>query len=200
MAHAVSDDPEFEALLKFLKEQRGFDFTGYKRASLIRRVRRRMDAIGVDSFGAYYDHLELHPDEFTALFNTVLINVTSFFRDADAWTYLREHIVPGLVDGGGEPIRVWSAGCASGEEAYSLAMAMADVMGIDGFRERVKIYATDVDEEALTQARQASFADRELDGVPEEYMDKYFETLGQRRVVRGELRRSVIFGRNDLVQ
>src|SRR5262245_12341535 len=117
----TNSDPEFEALLNFLKEQRGFDFTGYKRASLMRRVRRQMDQIGISDYSDYYDYLELHPDEFTGLFNTVLINVTGFFRDPDAWEYLSSSVLPELVARrDNEPIRIWSAGCASGQEAYSL--------------------------------------------------------------------------------
>ncbi|MFC7496118.1 MULTISPECIES: CheR family methyltransferase [unclassified Nocardioides] len=195
------NDEDFEALLRYIKEQRGFDFTGYKRASLQRRVQRRMEAISVTQYDEYLDHLTVHPDEFTQLFNTILINVTGFFRDPDAWTYLREELLPSILRRReGQPIRVWSAGCASGEEAYTLAMLLAELLGVDEFRERVKIYATDVDEEALTQARQASYTERELEAVPEDLRGKYFEPVGNRFVFRKELRRSVIFGRNDLVQ
>jgi two-component system CheB/CheR fusion protein len=95
---------------------------------------------------------------------------------------------------------VWSAGCASGEEAYTVAIVLAELLGPDEFRERVKIYATDVDEEALAQARQAAFSDQATKGVPDELREKYFEKQGQRHVFRTDLRRSVIFGRNDLVQ
>src|SRR3712207_2292381 len=83
-------DPAFEALLVFLRERRGFDFTGYKRPSLMRRVRRRMSEVGIESTADYQDFLEVHPEEFAPLFNTVLINVTSFFRDRPAWEFLRE--------------------------------------------------------------------------------------------------------------
>nr|WP_296067962.1 CheR family methyltransferase [uncultured Actinoplanes sp.] len=198
----TSDDPQFEALLVYLKESRGFDFTGYKRASLMRRVGRRMAQVEVQSYGDYLDYLEVHPEEFTALFNTILINVTGFFRDADAWAYLREKVVPQLLadKGDGAPIRAWSAGCASGEEAYTVAMVLAEEIGMEQFRERVKIYATDVDEEALTEARLASYTDRQLAGVPEELVQRYFELVGGRHVFRKDLRRSVIFGRNDLMQ
>ena len=99
-----------------------------------------------------------------------------------------------------QPLRVWSAGCASGEEAYTLAMVLAEMLGPTEFRDRVKIYATDVDEEALTQARQASYTEREVRGVPPELLERYFEPTGGRYVFRKDLRRSVIFGRNDLVQ
>jgi two-component system, chemotaxis family, CheB/CheR fusion protein len=195
------NDEDFEALLRHIKEERGFDFTGYKRASLQRRVQRRMEAIGLHGFEEYLDHLLVHPDEFTQLFNTILINVTGFFRDPDAWSYLADELLPTILRRReGQPIRVWSAGCASGEEAYTLAMLLAEQLGIEEFRDRVKIYATDVDEEALTQARQASYTERELEAVPAELREKYFDALGGRFVFRKELRRSVIFGRNDLIQ
>jgi len=196
------DDPEFEALLEFLKDSRGFDFTGYKRSSLMRRVQRRMQQVGIEHYADYLDYLQLHQDEFTALFNTILINVTAFFRDADAWTHLREDALPALVAARkpSDPIRVWTAGCASGEEAYTAAIVLAELLGPDEFRERVKIYATDVDEESLTEARHASYTEAQLKSVPDDLRDRYFEPVAQRFVFRGDLRRSVIFGRNDLVQ
>ena len=151
-------DPSFERLLYYLKESRAFDFTGYKRASLMRRVKHQMRQSGVDTFDDYFDYLQVHPDEFTSLFNTILINVTGFFRDAEAWDYLATRAIPALLaDVGSAPLRVWSAGCASGQEAYSLAMVLAEHLGIEEFRSRVKVYATDVDEEALAVARQAIY-------------------------------------------
>jgi two-component system CheB/CheR fusion protein len=195
-------DPQFEALLVHLKETRGFDFTGYKRSSLMRRVSRRMDQVGATDYGEYLDVLQANADEFTALFNTILINVTGFFRDQEPWDYLRTEALPKLVQDRptGSPIRVWSAGCASGEEAYTLAMVFAELLGVEEFRRRVKIYATDVDEEGLNQARHASYGERDVRAVPQHLLEKYFETVGNRYVFRKDLRRSVIFGRNDLVQ
>ena len=193
-------DPDLEGLLVYLRERRGFDFTGYKRPSLSRRIRRRMAEVGVVSFGEYQDFLEVHPDEFTPLFNTILINVTSFFRDTAAWDHLRETLLPGLLAGAGPVIRVWSAGCASGQEAYSLAILLADALGADEFRERVKIYATDVDEEALSHARQAVYTEREMAGLSPAQVEEYFTPENGRFAFRKDLRRSVIFGRNDLVQ
>ena len=141
-------DSAFEALLDFLKRSRGFDFTGYKRTSLERRFRRRMDAIECGSYGDYLDFLEVHPEEYEELFNTLLINVTEFFRDPPAWEHLRDEVLPELLQAkeDDEPIRVWSAGCASGQEAYTIAMVLAEQLGEEAYRERVKIYATDIDE------------------------------------------------------
>ncbi|GGU33674.1 CheR family methyltransferase [Lentzea flava] len=195
-------DQDFEEVLQYLKESRGFDFTGYKRTSLMRRVRHRMSQIGVDDYTDYIDQLQVNADEFSVLFNTILINVTAFFRDQEAWTYLREEVIPTLLAerGPDDPIRVWSAGCASGEEAYSLAIALAEAMGPERFRQQVKIYATDVDDEALSHARHASYAERDLQSMPPELATKYFEQQNGRYSFRKDLRRSVIFGRNDLVQ
>ncbi len=194
-------DPTFERLLTFLKESRGFDFTGYKRASLMRRVRHQMRQVGVDSFEEYLDVLQVHPEEFTTLFNTILINVTGFFRDPASWRHLENVIVPELIGRSDhDHIRVWSAGCASGEEAYSLAMVFAEHLGVEQFRDRVKIYATDIDEDALAVARQAVYGERELRDVPIGHRDKYFDVQGNRFSFRKDLRRSVIFGRNDLIQ
>jgi two-component system CheB/CheR fusion protein len=194
-------DSAFEALLDFLKRSRGFDFGGYKRTSLERRFKRRMDAIGCKSYGDYLDYLEVHPEEYEQLFDTLLINVTEFFRDVAAWEHLRDDVLPPLLaaKGADEPIRVWSAGCASGEEAYTVAMVLAELLGEGAYRERVKIYATDVDEGALTTARHAIYTSKQLEAVPEELRTRYFEHADQRMAFRKDLRRTVIFGRNNLV-
>ncbi len=191
-----------EALLEYLKHRRGFDFTCYKRASLERRIRKRMDTVEIATFANYQDYLEVHPTEFANLFNTILINVTSFFRDEAAWEYLAAEIIPRIIQekAADEPIRIWCAGCASGEEAYTLAMLWAEALGIDEFRQRVKIYATDVDEEALAQARHASYHGDDLKAIPPALREKYFELQGNRYLFRLDLRRVVIFGRNDLTQ
>jgi len=197
----AQSEPEFEALLAHLKQSRGTDFTGYKRSTLQRRFRKRMDEAGVDAYAAYAVHLDAHPDEFTALFNTILINVTSFFRDPEAWEALSREVLAPLAGRKAphEAIRVWSAGCASGEEAYTLVMALAEVLGAEAVRERVKVYATDLDDEALAHARQAVYAAAAVEAVPEALRSKYFEPVpGGRFAFRADLRRPVIFGRHDL--
>jgi len=197
-----SDDARFEALLDYLKGTRGFDFTAYKRSSLMRRIQKRLQAIGIESYDAYQAYLEAHPDEFGLLFNTILINVTSFFRDPEAWVYLTSQIVPHILSGSrpDSAIRVWSTGCASGEEAYTLAMVLAEQLGIEAFRRRVKIYASDVDEDALMQARHATYTASQVGDVPPELLSKYFERIDDRYLFHKDIRRSIIFGRHDLVQ
>jgi len=196
-------DQDFEALLEYLRDSRNFDFTGYKRSTLMRRVSKRMDAIGIDSYPAYLDHLQVHPDEFRELFDYILINVTSFFRDDGIWEFLRTDVIPAIVASKGrtEVIRVWDAGCASGEEAYTLAILLAEAMGKQPFVERVKIYATDADDAALEQARQGRYTAKQVEPVPEELVARYFTpTADGGFVFDKDLRRVVIFGRHDLVQ
>jgi two-component system CheB/CheR fusion protein len=193
---------DLEALLDYLKDTRGFDLTAYKRSSLTRRILKRMQMVSTPSFNDYVDYLEVHPEEFALLFNTILINVTSFFRDSSTWEYLGQEIAPRILlntvpDG---LIRVWCAGAASGEEPYSLAILLAEQLGVEAFRARVKIYATDVDEEALSQARQGSYTAKDVDEVPADLRERYFDRVGTHYVFHKELRRSVIFGRHDLIQ
>ena len=192
----------YHSLLLFLRDHRGFDFTGYKEASLRRRINKRMHDVGVDGYAAYEEMLETHPDEVVYLFNTILINVTSFFRDPEAWEYLADNVLPRLVakrDGEWQ-VRAWSAGCATGEEAYSLAMLLAEAMGRDEFRARCKVYATDVDEDALAFARHAKYSRQAVEAVPAGLRKKYFGEVGGAYLFSPELRRSVVFGRLDLVQ
>jgi len=194
-------EEDFRALLEFIHDARGFDFSGYKRSSLARRLHKRMAEVGVDRYAEYQDYLEANPHEFAALFDTILINVTSFFRDKPAWDYVRDEVVPTLAgDDGSKVVRVWCAGCATGEEAYTIAIVLAEVLGEDAFRERVKIYATDADEGALNIARQAVYGRDAIAGVPPELLERYFDVTPQGHAFRTDLRRAIIFGRNDLVQ
>lgn len=192
----------FEALLDYLRVSHGFDFTGYKRSSLMRRVQHRMQMIQVESYSDYGDYLKEHPEEFIPLFNTIEINVTSFFRDAEAWDYVAESIIPRIIalKCESEPIRFWSAGCASGEETYTLAIVLAEALGVDQFRKRVKIYSTDVDKEALNQARLGSYDSSQVVGIPPTLLERYFERADERYIFRKDLRRSIIFSRHNLIQ
>jgi two-component system CheB/CheR fusion protein len=198
----AADTAGLESLLGYLKANRGFDFSGYKRSSLERRIRKRMREVGVESYEDYQDHLEVTPDEYTDLFNTILINVTGFYRDQPAWDYVANKVVPEILEAveDSQPIRAWSAACASGEEAYTIAMVLAEALGEEEFRRRVKIYATDVDDAALARGRQAAYARDALKPLPERFRGRYFEGAPGGYTFRSDLRRSVIFGRNDMVQ
>jgi two-component system CheB/CheR fusion protein len=199
---AAPPPPEFLPLLNYLKRARGFDFTNYKPTGLARRFQKRMQLLNIDGYPNYMDYLEVHPEEFEHLFNTILINVTGFFRDPAAWEYVADTIIPAILNQkrDGQPIRCWSAACASGEEAYTLAMLMAEALGHDVFCDRVKIYATDVDDQALNQARMGSYSEQDVAAIEPHLVEKYFEKQAGRYVFDKDMRRCVIFGRHDLFE
>ena len=187
-------------LVRELAEERGVDFRGYKPASLERRIRRRMQQLDIESFQEYGDFIRRKPSETTELLNTVLINVTRFFRDPQAWEVLREEVLPVLFKGRGpgSSFRVWCAGCASGEEPYSVAILLAELLGAKLKEYEIKIYGTDHDENALSIARRAEYSPEAARGVSPEIKAKYFAGENTVRVVR-EVRRMVIFGRSNLL-
>jgi two-component system CheB/CheR fusion protein len=197
------DYGDLAALLDYLHERRNFDFRGYKRGSLSRRILKRMQTVGIDDFQRYTEVLEANPGEFSELFNTILINVTSLARDREAWEVLADSIIPAIIESKPpeEPARIWSAGCASGQEAYTLAVLFAEALGEDRFRRSVKIYATDVDSDALMTARHGRYRTADLlEAFGEERTNRFFEIDGTEGVFRADLRRALIFGRHDLVQ
>lgn len=187
-------------LLQQLAEERKFDLRGYKLTSLERRFRHRMFQLKLGSFSQYAEYIRRHPNEVNDLLNTVLINVTQFFRDPQAWEALRTDVLPNLTAElkPGDSFRAWSAGCASGEEAYSMAILLAEHLG-DGAKDYdVKIYATDVDDEALNLARHGEYAVDKLRHVRPEWREKYFSLQAKTARIGREIRRMVIFGGSNL--
>jgi two-component system CheB/CheR fusion protein len=188
-------------LLQELAEQRNFDFRGYKKTTLERRFRRRMFQLSLGDYAGYGEYIRKHPDEINELLNTLLINVTEFFRDPPAWEILRHEILPPVLKRvkPGHSFRAWSAGCASGEEPYSVAMLLAEHFGSRIQDYDVKIYATDIDADALNTARRGEYSLDAARRVSPEWREKYFHGKGLLRVNR-EVRRLVIFGRSNLAQ
>ena len=195
------NEVDLRELLEELAEQRGFDFRGYKRTTLERRFRRRMFQLNIGSYTEYADYLRKHSDEINQLLSTILINVTEFFRDPPAWEILRHEILPPMIKQlkPGASFRAWSAGCASGEEAYSIAMILAELFGPRIVDFDVKIYATDVDDEELVTARRGEYSADAVKRIRSEWRDKYFHGKGVLRVNR-DIRKLVIFGRSNLAQ
>ncbi len=186
-------------LLQELAAQRSFDLRGYKISSLERRFKHRMFELKIGTYAEYADYIRRQHDEVTYLLASVLINVTEFFRDPPAWEVLRNDVLPSLTASlkPGQSLRAWSAGCASGEEAYSLAILLAEHLG-DKIKDLdVRVYATDIDEEALNVARRGEYAAEKLRQIRPEWRAKYFTGEKICRVTR-DLRRLLIFGRSNL--
>ncbi len=195
-------DTGFETQLYLIDRIWGSDFSAYNWSTVIPKVLMRMRANSIESLEEYMNHLSTHSDEFALLSNAILVHITAFFRDAREWDALSEEVLPRITSGNrpNEPIRVWSAGCSSGEEVYTLAIVLAEALGMDAFRKNVRIFATDVDRQALAQGRRATYSEKAVAAIPEELRSKYFNKVINGYVVRSELRDRVVFARHDLLQ
>jgi two-component system CheB/CheR fusion protein len=192
---------DLEEILRKIRDARNFDFREYKRPTLLRRIQRRMQDRGKRTLTEYSRLLDRDPSEFDALLNSMFIKVTSFFRDPDVWEELSAKAIPQMLSekAPGEEIRVWLAGCATGEEAFSAAIVLAEAMGASFANQEVKIFGTDVDEKAIGYARKGHYTKEQVASVPARFLADWFVEEGDGYAVRKELRRCVVFGINNLV-
>lgn len=185
-----------------LRTRTGRDFRGYRKPTLLRRIQRRMGVAGVIHLGEYAQFLREQRDEAQALANDLMINVTGFFRDPDAWEALRAGAIAPLVEDRppGQPIRAWVAACASGEEAYSLAILIAEECHRAGKSREVKIFATDTADKSLALARAGIYpAGIEGDIAPER-LDRFFDKDDHTYRIKKEIREMVVFAPQNLLQ
>ncbi|MCA1726075.1 MAG: PAS domain S-box protein, partial [Thermomicrobia bacterium] len=201
---AVGPPTEERALRTFLEQVRarsGIDFSGYKMPTITRRLQRRMLATGATRLTDYIRFLGTNSDEYQRLISSFLIKVTEFFRDADLFTYLRDHVLPSFIAearAGDHELRLWSAGCATGEEAYSLAILVADLLGDELPQFNVRIFATDLDNEAITFARRGLYPAAALVHLQPEMIERYFTPLNGYFEVKKPIRALTVFGQHNL--
>jgi two-component system CheB/CheR fusion protein len=199
----ASDQSQLRSFLDGLRDDSGIDFSAYKEPTIQRRLQRRLLATNQSSIAGYIRYVREHPEERRRLINSFLIKVTEFFRDPDVFHYLRTQVLPEMIGDaarrGGE-LRIWSAGCATGEEAYSLAMTVSDMMSEMGVDLHVRIFATDLDDEAVAYARRGIYPARALSALPPDMLARHFSEYGDDYEVRKPLRSLIVFGEHDLGQ
>ncbi|MGX9115370.1 CheR family methyltransferase [Mesorhizobium sp. BHbsci] len=180
----------------------GHDFSGYKTKTFLRRIRRRMQVGQLQSITVYVERLKKDPREVMDLFRDLLINVTDFFRDPDAFKLLEEKVIPRLFEGKtpSDAIRVWVPGCATGEEVFSIGMLMREHLEQLPVKPRVQIFATDIDEPALAVARAARYPEALLQGLSPERKQRFFSRDGESYVLSNEVRELCIFSPHSLVR
>jgi len=185
-----------------LRHQLGHDFTQYKRNTMLRRVQRRMQVVGAQTGAAYLERLRGNKIEAELLFRDLLINVTCFFRDAEAFDVLRKRVIPELLKdkGAGDTVRIWTPGCSSGEEAYSIAILIAEALSRMQVRPAVQILATDIDEAMLHKARAASYPHSAVKDVPLELLDRYFFAQEDDYVLAQSIRDMVRVSNHNLIK
>lgn len=189
-------------IIALLRTHAGVDFRGYKEGMLMRRTKRRMALRGFENLEAYFSYLQNTPKEIRALGEDLLINVTEFFREPQAWQILEEDVLSRIIDNHepGEPIRAWVAGCATGEEAYSLGMALLELLHKAGLDIAVNIIASDLDPPALEVARAGIYPESIANILNPELLVRYFTRLdGDRFRVRKALRELILFSQHNLI-
>jgi two-component system CheB/CheR fusion protein len=185
-----------------LRHRLGHDFSQYKRSTMLRRIQRRMQVVSASSGAEYLTQLRDRADEAELLFRDLLINVTCFFRDAEAFDFLRRVVIPALLKdkGASDSVRIWAPGCSSGEEAYSVAILMAEALGRMRARPSVQIFATDIDEPMLQKARKASYPPSAVKDVPIELLDRYFFAQEDDYVLAQAIRDMVRISNHNLIK
>jgi len=185
-----------------LRNHTGHDFAGYKTNTFLRRLQRRMHVTQIESVDNYVNRLREDPKEANALFRNLLINVTNFFRDADAFEKLKELVIPKLFERrkADDSVRVWVPGCATGEEVFSIAMLMREHMDMLPETSRVQIFATDIDEHALAVARAGRYPEALLDTVSEERKKRFFVADGGSYLVTKEIRDFCTFSPHSVIR
>lgn len=187
-------------IYRLIFEEKGVDFSQYKKTTLIRRIERRLAALKIETLNDYVDYLKSEPTEVTNLYHDILIGVTEFFRDFDAFEEIRYHI-ESLISKKeqGEEIRFWIIGCSTGEEAYSFAIMLSEILQDKISKYKVKIFATDIDDEALKIARTGIYAETSLVNVKKEYLPRYFTVSKNQFEVKKSIRELVIFSKHNVI-
>ncbi len=195
-------DTTFAAVLDFLVEKRGFDFSGCHPDMLARRMGKRLVATACKDFKEYLVRLQRDADELDHLIDVVTINVSSFFRDTLTFELIAERILPAVVRKKieiREPLRIWSAGCARGEEPYSVAILVHELLEKEGHLVNVHLFATDIDAKALQDAREAVYPTSNIENMKYRLVRRYFTTEGTSFRLVPEIREKVHFSLYDIL-
>ncbi|HBS79469.1 MAG TPA: chemotaxis protein, partial [Pseudomonas sp.] len=207
-AHTQSKPNELalREILAALRARTGHDFRHYKQATVLRRIERRMQVNALRDMPSYARHLQNHPEETPALLADMLIGVTNFFRDREAFEALERDIIPLLFeqkqDTDDKSLRVWSAACSTGEEAYSLSMLLADQAEVSGVRGdiQLQVFATDIDDRALETARAGTYPEAIVTDVPPARLRQYFVKEQNHFRMQKELRERILFARHNILR
>ena len=196
------EETEFNRILALLKTETGLDFTHYKHSTIKRRILRRQALDRVESLTDYVAYLEAHRPEVKKLYEDILINVTSFFREPEAFEALGSLVFPAITRERAldDPIRIWVPGCASGEEAYSIAISLLEFLGDRSVNFPVQVFATDVDERVINQARTGFYPEAALADVSPERLRRFFIKVSGGYQVSKAIRDACVFAKQNLIK
>ncbi|MEX8548815.1 MAG: chemotaxis protein CheB [Mucilaginibacter sp.] len=195
-------DEGLKEILSLIKGNSPLDFTDYKRPTILRRIKKRMLEHNFDSVDNYYAYLKNNPKEIGLLADDFLISVTSFFRDAEAFKVIENQVLPDIIDRkkNGDVLKIWVAGCATGEEAYSIAILVNEYLNKIDKEIEVKLFTTDLNKAALDVASKGIYTNKIENTVSAERLHKFFTPEGKNYKIKHEIRKMIIFAEHDLVK
>jgi two-component system CheB/CheR fusion protein len=198
----ASQETDMTKIIAMLRSKTGVDFTYYKQSTIIRRIERRMGIVQCVTLSEYLTHLYETPEEVGALYKDLLIGVTKFYRDRDDFDYLREKVIPVLFENNrmDKRIRVWVAGCSTGEEAYTIAILLQDYMDVIGEQYEIKVFATDIDQDAIEKASLGHYSAGIATDLSPRLLDRFFNKTEDGYAVKRHVREQVIFAIQNVLR
>lgn len=195
-------DEHLRNIFLLIKDRTGHDFSNYKETTMYRRISKRANSQRIYNLKEYFEYLQGKPEEIDALFQELLINVTSFFRDAEAFNIIKTKTLPELMisRNEGETIRLWVPGCASGEEAYSLAIILKEIMEYTGKYFKIQIYGTDLDKNAIETASKGFYPENITADISPARIKKFFTEQDGKFHINSEIREMVVFEVHDVLK
>ncbi|TLS69138.1 PAS domain S-box protein [Mariprofundus erugo] len=199
ISHLDNQNDDYYAILSAIRRQLGYDFFSYRKSTLLRRIKRRLAVLHLDSIADYAAYILSHHKETEELFMDMLIGVTSFFRDPDVWGELQKEFIARLGEDGRQSLRIWMPGCATGEEVYSLAIMLQEHIARKGIHLDYQIFATDIDSRALASARSGIYPENIADTLSAERLQRFFSHEGNHYRVLPSLRAGIVFSEQNLL-
>jgi two-component system CheB/CheR fusion protein len=198
----IKEPDPLRRILSLLANRTRHDFSLYKKSTLVRRIERRMTITHCKDASDYLKFLHHNPGEARALFQDMLIGVTSFFRDPEVFAFLKENVLPELIGRSpdGAPIRVWIPGCATGEEAFSVAILILECLEENNLNRQMQIFATDIDPRAIEKARQGAYPQNIAADIGEQRLKQFFKLAGDIYHVKSEIREPIVFAEQNLLR
>ncbi len=199
----INMDPQIKNIISYLKTKRGFDFSGNRTNMLKRRIKNRLSAVKCADFKEYLGYIKEHSDELNNLIDVLTINVSSFFRETFTFEYIAAHVLPDIVqkkkDSADRMLRVWSAGCAKGEEPYSIAILIKELIKKDYPELKLNIFATDIDKKNLEKAEAGVYSYDSIKSIKYRFAKKHFTIENENYILNSDIKKMVDFSFYDLL-
>ncbi len=198
----LSEEESFRQILSLLRIRNGADFTYYKQTTIRRRILRRLAILKQETFAGYYQYLQQNKNEQTILFHDLLIPVTGFFRDPKTFEYICDRVFPDLIKDKSSinPVRIWIAGCSTGEEAYSIGICLYEYLNNKISAIKIQVFATDISEQAIAKARLGIYNKRQLEGVSEDRLQQFFTKTDGSYQINKAIRDMCVFATHNFLK